>query len=899
MKNLNKKQTPQEKTKLGIPYNPEEKLKLQEELNKTLNSFKNNKKDSKVKITESQNKKPINEKKGAEEETAIEDAVDGTLEYLTGKDKIMLYPIADKGEKYDPDIFLYEDRETAAEELSSIAKEYGIDQKDIDYAVNGKALFSLVEKMKLKKEGLYKRPEERHFYKKQPEQEPEKLMDISAIKGNIYINKYGKIVPENVIRIDGKNEDFENDNNEETDKNKEVYKMRLKRVVPREETLARLEKELEIAKKSKHKESIFEIKKEIEDLKKKVRESESSSLKLESETDREVKKQEEKIKEARKQTQEIKPSGLELEKKEFEDFDEKTIDKELEKTANKAFKEKREESAVLKLEEDDEEKVEQEIKSTIEQKKAAAEKIINALNTGGEKIDAEAKEKGYEKILWNTVEKYRKLPLKTKLLISAGLVGSASISALIGGTAGTAIATAAFAGSLGQRILGGFAAFVALEGVMDKKTTWSKKNKTAIAAVAGITVASGVVGKGIGYAFEQTGAGEWLTSVWGKHEIGTPEQIKELTSSQKLTTSEETPLSAKLSPEEIASLKEGGDIPPPPPIENDTVSKIEEDLKKMYGKENFSSLSPEEKSVLESDFKSAPRDMAETPVASSVYEVKSGDNLWNIIKTDLAEKGLFANMQEGQKIHLIDYMKDRLAEMSPEKLREVGISSGDIDKLSPGDKLSLSDIINKESNVVDALNKTMALSPEQIQNIESNITEAAQKVSESMPTEKITEQTINADTPTAPQEQNIPEKNIPVTPEDISKTLEKDMDSIEIMQENTASTVPTEAVEQALRTEVDTLFSKKGLFGFGAADGIQTPEWKTIQKMPIEELFARAREIDMEDMEISESLLEEKIVRMSSYLETIGNSFGLSPERNETVLSFMKRVIIKNLENPK
>jgi len=594
----------------------------------------------------------------------------------------------------------------------------------------------------------------------------------------------------------------------------------------------------------------------------------------------------------------------------------------------------------------------------LETKQASAKKIIEALNADSEKIDAEAKEKGYEKILWNTVEKYRNFSFKKKILISAGLFAGAGASLFIGGTIGTAIASAAIAGKIGQRVLGGLATFVALEGVLDKKTDWQKKHTTAIAAVAGIAVAFGVVGKGIGYAFEQTGAGEWLASVWGKSEISTPGQTnigtldgqennfterdvrylknieekattlgmekmgiinraEDLAKAMGISTDgninlksiggipteiEGTPVPRDLfTPDELEKLEKlqeinksikGDGIPPPPPIENDTVSKIEADLEKMYGKEDFSPLSPEEKTVLDSDIKSAPHPV-EALGSTQVYEVKPGDNLWNIIKKDFEAKGLFKNLQEGQKTHLIDYMKDRFAEMSPEQLRGVGISSGNIDKLSVGDKLSLSGIVDKESNIVDAMDKTLGLSPEQIQNIENYSPES--------PTDKIPEQVIHTDAPGVAVEQVAPGKDIPVTPEDMQRAMGGDVVSHEPAPENTVGAVSPEVVEEALRSEVDTLFGRKGFLGLGASNGIETPEWKTIQKMTVPDLLAQASaEVDdYVDLIEEDTGLKEKMIQTSSYLETIGNSNGLSPNKNETVLSFMKRAIAKKLENIK
>lgn len=100
--------------------------------------------------------------------------------------------------------------------------------------------------------------------------------------------------------------------------------------------------------------------------------------------------------------------------------------------------------------------------------------------------------------------------------------------------------------------------------------------------------------------------------------------------------------------------------------------------------------------------------------------IQKGDNLWKIIgnKMHSLESGDYEKLSKGQQIYAIDFIKDKLAAMSPEELKNIGIKSGDINKLNIGDKINLSEIFNKE-NASNAVERAQSLSPEEIKNIEN------------------------------------------------------------------------------------------------------------------------------------------------------------------------------------
>lgn len=143
---------------------------------------------------------------------------------------------------------------------------------------------------------------------------------------------------------------------------------------------------------------------------------------------------------------------------------------------------------------------------------------------------------------------YRKLPLRYKLLTSAGLVAGGVGAGALGGATGAALATGLVAGRWFQRGLGGAATAVGLEGLIqrsqekktrkvvekklgeefgddllkaiekgdrslnkklfkiEKKKNWEKNRRYMLAGTAGVLVGSGLMAKGLGNIM--SGAGE-------------------------------------------------------------------------------------------------------------------------------------------------------------------------------------------------------------------------------------------------------------------------------------------------------------------------------------------------------------------------------------------------------
>lgn len=107
---------------------------------------------------------------------------------------------------------------------------------------------------------------------------------------------------------------------------------------------------------------------------------------------------------------------------------------------------------------------------------------------------------------------------------------------------------------------------------------------------------------------------------------------------------------------------------------------------------------------------------AET-VAAKTYDVQKGDNIWKIIDKALGDQKL----SEAQRTYAIDEIKDKFSKMTPDDLKAIGISSGDINKLSVDDNIDLKNIFGEKGGAITiAAEHARNISADQIASIEQN-----------------------------------------------------------------------------------------------------------------------------------------------------------------------------------
>ncbi len=125
------------------------------------------------------------------------------------------------------------------------------------------------------------------------------------------------------------------------------------------------------------------------------------------------------------------------------------------------------------------------------------------------------------------------------------------------------------------------------------------------------------------------------------------------------------------------------------------------------------------------------------------HTVKSGDSVWSIIEDKLERQGLFEGMEEGQRTYLIDTFKDKITSMSPDELKEIGISSGDPSVLKVGDTLDLTSVLGDSEALPEAILGAETLSDSQIESIEANNAKIAEWAT-THPNESITSSRIDS-----------------------------------------------------------------------------------------------------------------------------------------------------------
>jgi len=100
--------------------------------------------------------------------------------------------------------------------------------------------------------------------------------------------------------------------------------------------------------------------------------------------------------------------------------------------------------------------------------------------------------------------------------------------------------------------------------------------------------------------------------------------------------------------------------------------------------------------------------------------VHNGDSMWKIIENKLQSQGDFKGLNEGQRTYLIDTFKDKITAMSPDKLKEIGILSGDPNVLKAGEHIDLTSVLGNTETVQNAKHASEMLSNTASKAIEAN-----------------------------------------------------------------------------------------------------------------------------------------------------------------------------------
>ncbi len=379
-----------------------------------------------------------------------------------------------------------------------------------------------------------------------------------------------------------------------------------------------------------------------------------------------------------------------------------------------------------------------------EQKKIAKITVVLEANLlYNQKKDLELETKGGDgtkekvlKITGRIVDKYRKMPLRKKLLISAGLLCGGVAAGFAGGATGIALATGVVTGKLIQRTLGGAATAVGLEALiksrqekrgeketmklfnglkksieasneeLDKKLFElegskgkQKFSRYTLAGMMGLLVSSGAVAEAAkesipdflkDWATEKLGGVvNWTKGVFGdtppaqtKVEVAENPSVVKGVPAEKLATptaslSDESAQSEELEipKEEVLGDQKGE-------LTGGSVAEEAVSDKSIDPKIKNSSVFPNNWSAQEN----IPGEVANISTKLPEYSIKSGDNLWKILKSKIPE------IEKLERPGMKDNAVANLIKEIEKDPKSYGISSDNVDNLKIGDNLNMDKI---------------------------------------------------------------------------------------------------------------------------------------------------------------------------------------------------------------
>lgn len=249
-------------------------------------------------------------------------------------------------------------------------------------------------------------------------------------------------------------------------------------------------------------------------------------------------------------------------------------------------------------------------------------------------------------------EFYKKQPLKTKLLLSVGLLGLAGGAAFVGGTVGASVASVAGAASFAQRLFGSAATFVAIEGALkaaeEKKNDGKERSEavkivhTTEAAIIAALVGSGALGHAMQY--------------WSNWEDA--KNITEKMVAPESTTVEETVIDI---PAEVTPLSTEYIVPPGGTVWAGLTEKLNM-------QDSFSGLQEGQKTYVVDVLKNKLASMSEADLKA--IGISSG----NIDKINIGDKINFNALLSNQE--LIQKATEHASSLSGEQIQNIETSAG-------------------------------------------------------------------------------------------------------------------------------------------------------------------------------------------------------------------------------
>jgi len=279
------------------------------------------------------------------------------------------------------------------------------------------------------------------------------------------------------------------------------------------------------------------------------------------------------------------------------------------------------------------------------------------------------------------------------------------------------------------------------------------------------------------------------------------------------------------------------------------------------------------------------------------YTVQPGDSIWKIIENQLEAHDLFKGLEEGQRIHLIDELKDKVEGMTEAELKEFGIGSGNAQLIHPGEELNFSKIITPDSVEEAAVNA-------------ENLTEAQIKSIESYepPVEQTpTDGGVGAETGA----EGAASEAAPQSPDPMGDTItgvESGSEQAQMLHEQHGDFAGNEQndmlveqeapfmAERILEKDIHEMYGSDGVFGIMGTKGVDTVAWKDLQGHTVTELMEKQEFASTDDHGISNDFNrgfenQQDVGKLQSYLENVKEHTKVEPLKNETVNDYLKRAI--------
>ena len=362
---------------------------------------------------------------------------------------------------------------------------------------------------------------------------------------------------------------------------------------------------------------------------------------------------------------------------------------------------------------------------------------------------------------------YRKMDWKKKVLLSGVFAGAAGASILYGGITGAVLLGGGVAGRTIQKTLAGAGAGIATESWMNKKQSEKAEKEVAEQFAENLEerlkksdkeledkifelegrknkerymryITGGVVGVLVGYGMGKVvNAFLPMDGVSGKPETGSLVEEETFDTSEtvsldgKLEISEEGPFEGEVEVSDEDGVLEGKE-------ENSTQDFSPEDT----SEEGISLEEPIDEDATDASVEDFPEDATneviseviteETPIPeltnriekilplpeTNTAEIKSGGSVWSTTERYLGDNfgDFFNDMNEGQKTHLIDQIKDRIAE-DPAKFGLNNVTN--IDRVYAGQNIDFSSILEEDA-IKEMFEKAQGLDQKAVDNIIAN-----------------------------------------------------------------------------------------------------------------------------------------------------------------------------------